>query len=71
MNNSKSPKPTPCRYIKSKNSFGMLEDGSNWSGIEDPNATYWCNKSAGPVGPDNGIVGPKTCMKGRKCFENM
>lgn len=69
MNNleNKSNSP-PCRYIKAKNSFGLLEGAENWSGIEDPNATYWCNKSAGPVGPDNGIVGPGTCIDGRRCF---
>ena len=57
-----------CRYLKSKNSFGMLEGGDRWSGIEDPNATFWCIKTSGPVGPDNNLVGSKYCKEGRKCF---
>ena len=68
MNKPDLKEAPPCRYIKSKNSFGMLEDGGNWSGIEDPNASYWCNKTAGPVGPDNAVVGPKQCIEGRKCY---
>ena len=71
MNIHSSPEANPCRYIKSKNSFGMLEDGSNWSGIEDPNATFWCIKSAGAIGPDNGVVGPKQCMAGRTCYTDV
>lgn len=49
----------------------MLEGGDNkWFGIEDPNATYWCNKTAGAMGPDNGFVGPKMCVEGRKCYQS-
>lgn len=69
MNQTQPQKASPCRNLKSKNSFGLLEDSSNWYGIEDPNATYWCIKSSGAAGPDNGIVSPKTCVKGRKCFK--
>ena len=46
----------------------MLEGGENpWRGIEDPNATYWCNKTANVMGPDNRIVGSRDCVPGRKC----
>lgn len=60
-----------CRFLKSKNSFGMLEGGDHWSGIEDPNATFWCNKTSGPVGPDNKFVGAKDCVEGRRCFVSL
>ena len=57
-----------CRFLKSKNSFGMLEGDGNWSGVEDPNASFWCNKTAGAVGPDNMFAGVKVCVTGRKCY---
>lgn len=69
MNHSKSEKSALCRFLKAKNSFGMLEEGSSWHGIEDPNTTFWCNKSSGPVGPDNGFVGAENCVEGRKCYQ--
>lgn len=68
MNQPSPPKTSPCRFLKAKNSFGMVESGEHWHGIEDPSASYWCVKSSGPVGPDNGMVGPKQCITGRKCF---
>jgi len=69
MNHSSTAKSSVCRFLKAKNSFGMLEEGSSWQGIEDPNTTFWCIKSSAPVGPDNGIVGAKQCVEGRKCFK--
>jgi len=74
MNHSDHPNPStnsPCRYLKAKNSFGMIESGdSQWFGIDDANTQFWCTRSAGAVGPDNGIVGAKECVEGRKCFKN-
>lgn len=69
MNKPNLKETSPCHFLKAKNSFGMLEDSDNWSGIEDPNATYWCIKTAGPIGPDNDVVGPNKCFDGRKCYE--
>lgn len=69
MNNSNSVNKPICRFLKAKNSFGMLEEGNNWRGVDDPNTSFWCIKSSGPVGPDNGVVGSKHCVEGRKCFK--
>ena len=69
MNKTESITPRICRFLKAKNSFGMLESGAEWHGIEDPNTTFWCIKTSGSVGPDNGVVGAKTCVEGRSCFE--
>ena len=59
---------TPCQHINAKNSFGMIENSDSWSGINDPNATYWCNNTGGPVGPDNRFVSPSDCVSGRNCY---
>ena len=70
MEKQLSPENSPCRYLKAKNSFGMLEGGDGlWRGPEDASTQFWCVRSAGPVGPDNGPVGPKLCVEGRKCFK--
>jgi hypothetical protein len=63
-------KKATCSKMRVKNSFGMVESGgSDWSGIYDPNAQYWCTKTAGAIGPDNKFVGPENCIFGRKCFQ--
>lgn len=58
-----------CRFLKAKNPFGTLEGGSNdWYVYDDANTIYWCVKSTGAAGPDNGLVDPKRCIPGRKCY---
>lgn len=69
MDDSRHSELKPCRFLKGKNSFGMLVSGENWHDIEDPNATYWCIKTSGAMGPDNGVVGPKQCQAKRKCYQ--
>ena len=60
-----------CKFLRSKNSFGMNEGGgAGWSGISDPNATIWCNLTMGPVGPDNKLVSPESCTNKRRCFRD-
>lgn len=62
-------KNSVCHFLKAKNSFGMLESGEGWHGIEDPGTTFWCIKTQGPAGPDNSFASAKTCVDGRKCFK--
>ena len=60
-----------CRFLNAKNSFGMLDGGDNqWFGIDDANTQYWCIRSSGGAGPDNGLVGRAQCVKGRSCFKD-
>ena len=59
-----------CRFLRAKNPYGTLEGGENpWFMLDDANTTVWCVKASGPVGPDNGLVDPPRCVKGRSCFE--
>jgi hypothetical protein len=59
-----------CRYLRAKNSFGMMEGGENlWYQIDESNATYWCIKTGNPIGPDNQLAAPAQCLQERKCFE--
>jgi len=61
-----------CRYLKAKNSFGMLEGGEiQWSGIDDANTQFWCVKTGDAIGPDDGLAGASECVPGRKCFHSL
>ena len=69
----KSVKPVDiklCRYLRAKNPFGTAEGGANpWLMLDDANTIYWCVKSMGAGGPDNGPIDPKLCQPGRKCYQ--
>lgn len=59
-----------CRFLRAKNAYGKLEGGDNpWLTMDDPNTVYWCVRSSGGAGPDNGLVAPERCLAGRKCYE--
>lgn len=58
-----------CRFLKAKNPFGTVEGGGHeWYTYDDANTIYWCIKSIGAGGPDNGPVEPGLCQCGRKCY---
>lgn len=60
-----------CRYLKAKNTFGMLEGGdTRWSGIDDANTQFWCVKTGDATGPDDGLAGAAECGPWRKCFQS-
>ncbi|NJN27988.1 MAG: hypothetical protein HC819_19455 [Cyclobacteriaceae bacterium] len=60
-----------CRFLKAKNPFGTLEGGNDdWYTYDDANTIYWCVKSMGAGGPDNGPVDPRLCVSGRKCYRD-
>ena len=66
------PNNTPfCRFLKAKNPFGTLEGGNQeWFTYDDANTIYWCVKSTGAGGPDNGPVAPGLCCRSeRKCYK--
>lgn len=59
-----------CRFLKGKNPFGTVEGGSNdWYVFDDANTIFWCVKSLGAGGPDNGPVEPGRCVEGRDCYK--
>jgi hypothetical protein len=58
-----------CKFLKAKNPFGTLEGGSNeFYTFDDANTIYWCVKSLGAGGPDNGPIEPGMCISGRGCY---
>jgi len=68
--NNKKQEVKNCRYLKAKNSFGMLEGGDNqWFNIDNANTQFWCVKTGDAIGPDNELVGSTFCISERKCFK--
>ena len=69
MDNNKSNTLGTCKFLRARNPYGMMEGGDNpWHLLDDANTISWCINSAGAVGPDNGLVSPVECTKGRSCF---
>ncbi len=69
MKNIKPVENIYCKYLKAKNPYGTTEGGGNqWFLADDINTICWCILSTGGAGPDNGLVEPMRCTKGRSCF---
>jgi len=69
MNEGKPVNRNFCRFLKSKNPFGTFQGGDDDSFVlDDANTIFWCVKSLGAGGPDNGPVDPRLCINGRSCF---
>jgi len=64
------PSTTYCRFLRGKNAYGTLEGGDQpVIEVDSGTTTYWCIRTQGPVGPDDGMVHISTCCKPeRKCF---
>jgi hypothetical protein len=60
-----------CRYLRSK---GMYVSGTLNPAVDDGHmgdGHCWCNKTQGPLGPDDNFVERKLCVSGRKCFVSL
>ena len=60
-----------CRYLRSK---GMYVSGTLNPAVDDGqmgDGHCWCNKTQGPLGPDDNFVERKLCVSGRKCFVSL
>jgi hypothetical protein len=60
--------PTVCRFVRSKGAGVAYGDPVRWENGFFPTAVFWCLRTAGPVGPDDGFVHPHVCISGRECF---
>ncbi|MGE5346457.1 MAG: hypothetical protein ACM3JH_10915 [Acidithiobacillales bacterium] len=58
-----------CRHLRTK----MMHVTSEWEtravSLPSSSASYWCLKTMGPVGPDDGPCDLDTCRSPRGCFE--
>jgi len=58
-----------CRHLRTKMMF-VVNDWEERAG-EYPSSTasYWCLKTMGPAGPDDGVADLAGCRSGRGCFQ--
>ncbi len=71
MEENKPNKNNICKFLRARNSYGMMEGGDQpWLLLDDANTICWCITSAGAMGPDNGLVSPMECKEGRSCFDS-
>lgn len=58
-----------CKYLKSKKSFMHSgNDPERWRTNKSRTSQYWCSKTMGVNGPDDGQVHPEECQEHRACF---
>ncbi len=65
-----TPDPSErCRHLRTK----MMSMLSDWEAharqYPSASATYWCLRTMGPVGPDEGPCTLDDCRAGRGCYE--
>ena len=59
-----------CRYLRAKNSYGLMEGGEDpWLLPDTSNTICWCIKTGEMSAPDSGFVSPEGCKPGRRCYE--
>ena len=61
----------PCLHLRTKKMYyEEYDDGSGTAGT-GANANYWCSQTMGVIGPDDGFVGKRECVRGRNCFRSV
>lgn len=60
----------PCQCLRTKNPYGTTpQDVELWVPGIAAASSYWCLRTMGPAGPDDGYVHLARCTPGRKCYE--
>ena len=61
----------PCMHLRTKKMYyEEYDDGTGTAGT-GANANYWCSQTMGVIGPDDGFVGKRECVRGRNCFRSV
>lgn len=60
-----------CSRLRTKTAFGSLVGGVHtWQEGKSSTAVYWCLATMSQSGPDDKLVHPHVCQRGRACFED-
>jgi hypothetical protein len=57
-----------CRHLRTKMMSVVEEWEEHAAEFPSTSAAYWCLKTMGPVGPDDGPASLDDCRQGRTCF---
>ncbi len=74
MSNTAFPdvRPDPatcCRHLRTKMMSVVMDWDEHAAEYPSTSAAYWCLKTMGPVGPDDGPAELDDCRAGRPCFQ--
>ena len=60
-----------CKYLRTKKMFvpGHEAEAPTESTESGADAFYWCNRTLSEIGSDDKLAHLRTCIPGRKCFE--
>jgi hypothetical protein len=60
-----------CTHLRTKKMYYQVYDDGTGTAGTGANANYWCSKTMGVIGPDDGFVGKRECIRGRDCFRSI
>lgn len=60
-----------CRLLRTKMMHVTVEWDSHAAESASGSASWWCVRTAGPVGPDERPATLEECRAGRPCFEEV
>ena len=60
-----------CKCLRTKKMFIPEHEAEALTGSTEPDAGafYWCNRTLSEIGSDDQPAHIRTCIPGRKCFE--
>ena len=59
-----------CRHLRTKMMSVVVEWDEHAAQYPSTSASYWCLRTMGPVGPDDGPAALDDCRSGRACFNS-
>ena len=60
---------TFCTNLATKRSFVSDDPPATYLAEETATTGYWCIRTMGPIGPDDGFACPGDCGAHRSCYE--
>lgn len=60
---------TFCTNLATKRSFVSDEPPATYLADDVSTTGYWCIRTMGPIGPDDGFACPSECGAHRACYE--
>jgi hypothetical protein len=60
-----------CRHLRTKMMSVVVEWDAHAAEFPSTSAAYWCLRTMGPVGPDDGPADLDDCRNGRSCYQKL
>jgi hypothetical protein len=64
------PSASPCAHLRSKGMYVYTDEPAGATPEDDDSTAYWCFKTLKGFGPDDDLVGGRSCRDpSRSCYE--